>query len=299
MRKYKIILLILIVIFFSNSNLYHFSTPLNEDIEYIRYKNQSVVAKKIYSYGNFSKLPKIEFAIYNIDKRYDDIYRVANYFKLNSDSIALVNNLYSIYLFQSLSYVMIPLYDGGFIKYDKKKYGEIINKIPLSEILRINNKTKIKDGDYLFVPFVSFTRNQKIYFNGSRFLDPLRGKGYITSLFGERLDPFSGNKAFHGGIDLGCKVGTPVRAIEVGKVEIADYSKSYGYYVVIKHDYGYSSVYGHLSKILVKKGDVVTYDTVIAKSGNTGKSTGPHLHFEIRYKNKRIDPLQYVIINKR
>lgn len=100
---------------------------------------------------------------------------------------------------------------------------------------------------------------------------------------------------YHGGIDFPVAEGTPVRASESGKIIIKkELNYSYGHYLKIDHGSGYQSLYAHNSRLLVNLGDYVTQGQVIAYSGSTGNSTGPHLHFEIWYNNARVNPLKYL-----
>lgn len=113
----------------------------------------------------------------------------------------------------------------------------------------------------------------------------------LTSSYGARLDPFTHKLAFHRGLDFKGKVGDPVKAALNGKVKFAGKKGRYGNLLVITHANGYESRYAHLSAILVKKGDSVGKGDVVAKVGSTGRSTGPHLHFELLKDNKKLDPL--------
>ncbi|WP_044477351.1 M23 family metallopeptidase [Paenibacillus antibioticophila] len=119
----------------------------------------------------------------------------------------------------------------------------------------------------------------------------------ITSNFGYRSDPFSGRAAFHAGIDIAGKTGDPIYAAGAGKVVTVASDSSHGKYIVIEHPEGLESWYLHLSKITVSEGDEVSKGQQIGKLGNTGRSTGPHLHFEILKKGKTIDPLPYLKSN--
>ncbi|PWW04359.1 murein DD-endopeptidase MepM/ murein hydrolase activator NlpD [Hoeflea marina] len=116
----------------------------------------------------------------------------------------------------------------------------------------------------------------------------------ITSVFGNRRDPFLGRLAFHGGIDFRVAIGTPVHATGAGRVITAGRSGGYGNMVEIDHGEGLTTRYGHLSKIRVKVGDQITAGETIAASGNTGRSTGPHLHYEIRRDGEAMDPSRFL-----
>ncbi len=125
---------------------------------------------------------------------------------------------------------------------------------------------------------------------------PLYGR--ITSRFGYRKDPFNGKRAFHSGLDLKARYKQAVFATANGYVEFAGWSAGYGKLVVIRHKYGYKTYYGHLSKIRVKKGQWVKAGTVIGYAGNTGRSTGVHLHYEIKRYGKLINPLRFLYLNR-
>lgn len=118
---------------------------------------------------------------------------------------------------------------------------------------------------------------------------------YISYEYGLRTMPDMGyyNK-FHYGIDIPAYRGTDIYASKAGKVLIAKYHSSYGYYVLLDHGNGYNTLYAHASKLYVKAGDYVEQGAVIAAVGTTGSSNGNHLHFEVRVNNQKVDPLKYV-----
>lgn len=121
---------------------------------------------------------------------------------------------------------------------------------------------------------------------------PARGR--VTSRFGYRRHPISKVDAHHDGIDIAMPEGTPVRATAKGIVEFAGWQSGYGYVVIISHGNGYQTVYGHNSRLVVKPGQHVSEGQVIAYSGSTGTSTGPHLHYEVRKDGRAIDPAPYL-----
>jgi murein DD-endopeptidase MepM/ murein hydrolase activator NlpD len=116
----------------------------------------------------------------------------------------------------------------------------------------------------------------------------------ITSKFGHRPNPVGKGHAFHGGIDLGAPAGTPVHAVAAGTVIKAAYDRTYGNVVVINHHNGYKTLYAHASKLMVKAGQKVKAGQQIAQVGSTGRSTGPHLHFEIHRSGRQVDPGPYL-----
>src|SRR5262249_27280903 len=106
-------------------------------------------------------------------------------------------------------------------------------------------------------------------------------QGWVTGTFGGRSDPFSGEPAFHQGLDISTDKGQPVYATADGSVESASYTGDYGNFIVIKHNFGLTTRYGHLSAFAVKPGASVRRGDVIGYVGSTGRSTGYHLHYEI------------------
>lgn len=131
------------------------------------------------------------------------------------------------------------------------------------------------------------------------FIGP--AKGSISSLFGWRSDPFTGRSRFHCGLDIAGKSGTPVYALQEGYVVFSGTKGGYGEVVTIKHQYSdipelpiIETMYAHNSKILVNVGQYVRRGDVIALIGSTGRSTGPHLHFEVHYSGGYVNPVDYL-----
>jgi murein DD-endopeptidase MepM/ murein hydrolase activator NlpD len=118
--------------------------------------------------------------------------------------------------------------------------------------------------------------------------------GRLMSAFGSRSDPFSGEGAVHTGVDLSAHMGTPVRATGDGIVHFASWSGGYGKLVVIDHGNGIETYYGHLSEFAVIAGQEIRRGDTIGKSGGTGHSTGPHLHYEIRMGGSPVNPYKYL-----
>lgn len=118
--------------------------------------------------------------------------------------------------------------------------------------------------------------------------------GEVTSTFGYRVDPFTGQAAFHSGIDFAGPTGTDIYAVAPGVVVHAGMENGYGNAVEIDHGNGYVTRYGHAERLLVKQGDRVAKDQLIAYMGTSGRSTGPHLHYEVLRDGKQIDPAGFV-----
>jgi murein DD-endopeptidase MepM/ murein hydrolase activator NlpD len=116
--------------------------------------------------------------------------------------------------------------------------------------------------------------------------------GWLTGTFGGRSDPFSGEPAFHQGLDISTDKGQPVYATADGAIESASYTGDYGNLVIIRHGFGLSTRYGHLSAFAVKPGQTVKRGAVIGYVGSTGRATGAHVHYEILANGRLINPLQ-------
>lgn len=130
---------------------------------------------------------------------------------------------------------------------------------------------------------------QKRYKMQARFIWPIRG--HITSLYGWRRHPFNGSRQFHPGLDIGAVTGTAIHSTGKGLVVFAGDGGTYGNLIIIRHKDNYYSIYAHSSKLIIKKGQVVKQGQIIARVGNTGLSTGSHLHFEMKKGTERVNPL--------
>ena len=116
----------------------------------------------------------------------------------------------------------------------------------------------------------------------------------ITSGFGWRNHPFSGERKFHYGIDFAAPEGTPIYAYQAGLVEFAQWKGGYGITAIIDHGAGKSTLYAHASQLAVKEGEKVSQGQMIGKVGSTGLSTAPHLHFEVQLNDKPVNPRPYI-----
>ncbi len=149
----------------------------------------------------------------------------------------------------------------------------------------ITGLTKEKEKMFAALPSIKPVREDKLKRN-IRFL----------SGFGRRLHPIHKVRKMHAGIDFTAPTGTPIYVTGDGTVERVENRKGgYGKNVIIDHGYGYKTLYAHMSKIDVKRGQKVTKGEVIGKVGNTGLSSGPHLHYEVRYKGKAVNPIHFVM----
>ncbi len=241
------------------------------------------------------KSKKIEYSNYRVKSK-ETMEDIAKKFGLKPDSIILCNNLKKKKDLVAGDLLIIPNQDGREIKVLKNdSIYKIANRYGCDweDIADINNlqTERLLVGQKLFIPKSEMTKYEKDQYYGDYFIWPCNNK-YITSPFGPRTDPINGKASFHSGLDIRGATGEPVYCAKDGTVINIGVSRIYGNYVEVKHSNNMITKYAHLSTVDVKKGDKVTQGQVIAKIGNTGRSTGPHLHFEIRKNGKLISPLK-------
>ncbi|HEX2926072.1 MAG TPA: M23 family metallopeptidase [Ruminiclostridium sp.] len=209
---------------------------------------------------------------------------------LESDEIALKNRLENF----SDIYAQIA---GGYIL--KSSRGTVLNSTSntIEGIIKLNALVKNLSTAFHSDNGLS-EKLEKSNMVLERFVDALPtfipANGKITSPFGMRRHPITHIPTVHKGVDIDAETGDPIMAAGSGKVIFAGYSSGYGNNIIIDHNNGFTTIYGHSSKLLVKSGDTVKKGQIIALVGSTGRSTGPHLHFEIRINNTAEDPTKYV-----
>jgi murein DD-endopeptidase MepM/ murein hydrolase activator NlpD len=159
----------------------------------------------------------------------------------------------------------------------------------LDQMLR---QTEIQLESYSEV--VSVLEKEKKIREGTPSIRPLRG-GFLSSRFGRRMDPFLGEVVLHSGLDYRARMGSPVVSTADGVVSMARTNGGFGLMIEVTHANGFATRYAHLSKILVARGQKVKRGEIIGLVGNTGHSTGSHLHYEVLFRKVHRDPLQYVL----
>ena len=142
------------------------------------------------------------------------------------------------------------------------------------------------------IELYQFLENQKNLLASTPSIWPT--KGWLSSRFGYRISPFTGGREFHKGIDISTRLNTPVTAPSDGIVVRVGRNGGFGKMITIQHGYGLVTKYAHLEKILVKKGQTVKRGDKIGLAGNTGRSTGPHLHYEVHLNGVPVNPVRYV-----
>ncbi len=177
----------------------------------------------------------------------------------------------------------------GFSAVSERKEKQFFDQ--LNEKL-IQLSSELEKKEMSLSELVDFLEEQRLMVMSTPSIWPVNG--WLSSKFGYRISPFSGRKVFHEGIDIAARYGAPVKATAKGIVIYAGYKVGYGKLVTIDHGFGYVTRYGHNSKVLVKVGDKVEKGQIISKVGNTGKSTGPHVHYEVLVNGVPVNPLKFI-----
>lgn len=217
----------------------------------------------------------------------------------NISTVIAVNNISNVRQLYAGQKLTIPSADGTF---HVVKKGENLStlvekyKISLETLLDVNelSSDELSVGQKIFIPGATLDAKTLRQAMGETFKIPIKAKFRWTSPYGARIDPIKGTKSYHKGTDMACPTGTPVYASLYGRVSFTGVSNIYGNYVIISHDNGYQTLYAHLSKILTKKGQWVEQGSKIGLVGNTGYSTGPHLHFSVYKNGKSINPMSVI-----
>ena len=167
---------------------------------------------------------------------------------------------------------------------------EDINNI-LSDLSKLSQDVKLEL--YSYEELYETIQGQSGRIEATPSIAPI-DRGWVSSSFGYRMDPFTKKRKMHHGLDISAATGTPIYSTASGRVVYAKFYGSYGYTIKLDHGYGYITIYAHMSKMDVRKGDIVKRGDVIGKVGNTGRSTGPHIHYEVRYQNKPLNPVEFI-----
>lgn len=237
---------------------------------------------------------RMESALEVLERRADDAVTVME------DIAARDNNFYRVVMQAD------PLTDAA--RYAglerQRNYGEL-DSISAAELAkRVTDKLDVLDNlVYNQIKSFDFLRKQATD-NADRLshipaIQPLSSK-YLKTMasgYGYRSDPIYGTLRFHEGMDFSADTGTPVYVTGDGVVKTAGWESGYGNSIVVDHGYNYVTRYAHLSKILVKPGQTVKRGDLIGNVGNTGKSTGPHLHYEVRFKGQPQNPVHYYFMD--
>lgn len=254
---------------------------LRDDIKHNLKVSKSAKAKE--------PIRSLRFVKYTVKEK-DTFFVIMARTGMDIDTLSSVNSLSSPQDIYAGMVLYIPnmrgVYDTESFPFNEEGRVRLAEKYRLREDLLLEDKHFRKEW---FVPGKTLGRIEKTFFYGLAFTLPLK-EGYFSSGYGSRKDPFTKKKTFHGGIDIAAPEGTDVHSSADGEVIFAGKKGGYGNLVVVKHILGFETRYGHLSEFSVKKGQRVRKREKIAEVGSTGRSTGPHLHFEVRRFNKNQKP---------
>ena len=255
---------------------------------------------KIFNSDSVSKVQEftqpVTYQNYTV-KSGDTISGIARKFGLtNISTLISVNDIGNVRQLAAGQKLKIPSIDG--IVYTVKP-GDTLdgivkkNGIRLDALLDVNElySETLTKGQQLFLPGASLDQKTLKTAMGDRFIIPIQAKFRWTSPYGWRIDPIANVRSFHTGTDMACPTGTPIVAAMSGKISTTGINRVYGNYVIIDHGNGYQTLYAHMSKIIVSKGQWISQGTRIGLVGSTGYSTGPHLHFTVYKNGKMIDPM--------
>ena len=242
----------------------------------------------------YSVLQSVEPNEYTL-KRGDTISELAVKYGVSTGTIIAFNGINDVRRIMAGTTLKIPPYNG--IPYTVRA-GDNIESIARKHNVGVNAILDANDldtdviltGTELFIPGGEMNVIELKKALGELFVWPTPTK-WLSSRFGYRLDPFTGKRAFHYGIDVPNKLGTRISAAMAGTVSMAGERAGFGKYIIISHAGGYQTYYAHLDSFSVKRGQYVSQGQKIGEMGNTGRSTGTHLHFGLYQYGRPLDPL--------
>jgi hypothetical protein len=243
------------------------------------------------------ELPTLLFFRYKVREN-EDIFTIAARLTVDIETIAVLNGLRSPDELVPGMDILLSNLPGLFIAQEPENdFEELLFFFFNSQFPQISNGLTVPTLDQVkkvyFLPGIKVNPTIRAFFLQTAFIMPLKN-GQISSRFGTRLSPFTGKPSFHGGLDIAAPEGTEVLASRAGIVHNTGWNSILGNFIILSHDGGIETVYGHLQRYIVPKGTRVGSGDVIGYVGSTGLSTGPHLHFEIVSNGENRDPLLFL-----
>ena len=232
----------------------------------------------------------------------DNLSSISKKIGANLDTIVSVNKISNANKLRPGQTIMIPNRNGLLYVVKKDETLEEISDrydVEINRVLSFNeiDRDNINTGDEIFLPGAKYTLDERIDKFGQMFSLPTVVTR-ISSVFGYRVHPITGVRRKHLGVDIPGGLNTPIYAARKGKVIFAGYSGGFGNLVIVRHDKGYTTYYGHLNKITTTVGANVGVGVMIGRMGSTGNSTGSHLHFEVRRNGVALNPADFIPIGK-
>ncbi|MDR1177312.1 MAG: M23 family metallopeptidase [Spirochaetaceae bacterium] len=223
----------------------------------------------------------------------EDIFSIAARCNVPYSGIATLNRLNHPASLANAEALLLPSIPGVFIPDSPESDLEMVMASSRTQGFAITVTRNGRKESFRFLPGSDFSPTERAFFLNTSFRFPLRTYT-LTSSFGPRINPVTGNPGFHGGLDLAAPLGTDIFAARDGIVSEIGEDPIYGKYIIIQHGETWVSLYGHLSTVLTGLRNSVQSGTVIGRVGSTGQSTGPHLHFELRQNGMARDPGRYL-----
>ena len=268
-----------------------------------QYSDDVLYARKALAAGKTARDLPLQFYRYKVQKE-DTIIRIAARCSIPYDALITLNGIESVKINIFGKMLLLPTLPALYLPEkavsDIEKLTDALSKKLKTESFSItlpsaaDPKKKIRVECF---PNAMLDSTVRTFFFVPFYRFPLQ-HAVVTSDFGMRKSPFTGKATYHAGIDLAAPTGSPVYACAAGTVIEIAYSNIYGNYILIRHDDGRESLYGHLSKVQARLYEKVKSGIVIGYVGSTGLSTGPHLHFEVREQGKAKDPSLFIDTKK-
>ncbi len=257
-------------------------------------QHQSAIERYYRASAQGERLPSLRIYEYQLQGE-RSLRAVAARFTVTAESLATLNRLPNAEIPEDRESVLIPSVPGIFVPEEPESRFELLLNHERAEELASLSPFTVVVGErpirFRFLPEARLSSAEQKHFLGSFFRVPLEA-AEITSPFGYRIHPVFGHHSFHQGVDLRATRGTGVYAAATGRVVEIGRDGVLGVYVVVEHPGLYTTTYAHLSEVTVTLNRDVLSGTMIGKVGNTGISTGPHLHFEIAQGEQLFDPLE-------
>ena len=296
--------IILLGVFFFNtavilgSNKISLGDSILTDLIVEKESVQNITSKTIETQEDLQKISNkspLSFAFYRILPG-ENLSSVAIKFGLSMATVLSLNSLDNAHSLRVGQKILLPTRSGIiFNTTNKESVSEIAERYGISaeetSLVNALSSTEIEEGTTLFLPNANLSFKAMAEILGFQFINPVPGYRRISSHFGWRRHPILKQRILHKGIDFAGSIGTPIYAPKEGRVISSGWNGSFGLTTVIRHNNGLTTLYAHQSKLFVKSGQWVTTGQRIGSIGNTGRSTGPHLHFEIRKYGQAKNPL--------